>query len=380
MNKYMISNDFLEIITDTTNKLHPAYMEASKNLDSSNDKALGYIKNFITSIENIANKEKVKDSRITDSRGNIKKFSAYEDIKTILDFLKKNLSGVSVVNDLSTILTILESNQPLYTEAYEKNIRLVVLEYESAVDLLVTGITLTMAECIDVVQTGTSVKIEKKKGANGGVIHKTISDMATQMRAKNHKKYLEEMIESKKHTKIDTSIKESVTFIESAVADSLELIDLMLTSVGKIGHYTMNIIRTIKNSLFGILPLIRSCLYIRYKKKADTILALEQQAEFVSQNIERLQNRTNMDEKEKARIIKKQQANVEAYKKKAAKLRAELIDCEKQASDAIKKENPSMKNTDDDFILEKTGFKASDDEDNMDETEEDEKESKDKEE
>jgi len=56
MNKYMISNDFLEIITDTTNKLHPAYMEASKNLDSSNDKALGYIKNFITSIENIANK------------------------------------------------------------------------------------------------------------------------------------------------------------------------------------------------------------------------------------------------------------------------------------------------------------------------------------
>lgn len=359
MNECKISNNFLEIIAGTNNKLHPAYMEAAKNVDSNNSKSLGYIKNFVTSIENLANKEKVKDKRISDSQGNIKKFAAYEDIKTTLDFIKKNLSGVTIVNDLSTMLTVLEANQPLYTEAYEKNIRLVVLEYESAVDLLVTGIAMTIAENIDVVQTGTSIKIEKKKNANNGVISKTIKDMASQMKAANHKKYLEEMIESKKHTKVDTEIKESVTFTEAAVVDTLELIDAMLTSVGRIGHYTMNIIRTIKNSLFGILPLIRSCLYIRYKKKADTILALEQQAEFVSQNIERLQNRTNMDEKEKQQIIKKQQATVEAYKKKAAKLRAQLTDCENQATEAIKKEDPSIKNTDDDFVLERANINLS---------------------
>ena len=34
MSEYKISNDFLEIITGTSNKLHPAYMEASKNIEN----------------------------------------------------------------------------------------------------------------------------------------------------------------------------------------------------------------------------------------------------------------------------------------------------------------------------------------------------------
>ena len=50
MNGYTISNDFFEIISGTTNKLHPLYMEASKNVDSNNSKSVGYIKNFVKSI------------------------------------------------------------------------------------------------------------------------------------------------------------------------------------------------------------------------------------------------------------------------------------------------------------------------------------------
>lgn len=360
MNNISISNDFLEIIAGTTNKLHPVYMEASKSIDNNTPKAMGYIKNFINSIERVANKESVKDTRISETKGNIKNLSSYEDIKTSMEFLKKNLGGVKVINDLHSIFSSLEKYQAQYTEGYEKNIRLVVLEYESAVDMLITGLTLTMADQIDVVQNGTAIKIQKNNNSMNGVIYKTIADLSTQMSAKNHKQYLDEMIKSKEYAKVDTSIKESTLITEAAVADTLELIDVMITSVGKIGHYTANIVRTIKNSLFGILPLIRSCLYIRYKKKADTVLALEQQVEFINQNIEQLQNRTNIPEDEKKRIIKKQQATVEAYKKKAAKLRAQLTDTEKQASEAIKKEDPAIKNTnDDDFVLENAGFKSS---------------------
>ena len=352
MNESIISNDFLEIVAGTTNKLHPVYMEASKNIDNGTPRAMGYLKNFITSIENLSSKENVKDSRISSSKGNIHNFSSYEDIKTSINFLNKNLSGVGIVNDLGTIIKSLENYQPQYTEGYEKNIRLVVLEYESAVDMLVTGLAMTIAENVDVVQNGTSIKIKKSNNGTKGAIHKTISDLAKQMSVKHHKQYLDEMIKSKEYAKVDTNIQESVVLTEAAVADTLELIDTMINSIGKIGHYTANIVRTIKNSLFGIVPLIRSCLYLRYKKKADTVLALEQQVEFIKQNIEQLQNRTNMDENEKKRIIKKQEATIEAYKKKAAKLRAQLTDTEKQASEAIKKEDPGIKNTDDDFVLE----------------------------
>lgn len=352
MNGNVISNDFLEIITGTTNKLHPAYMEAAKEVDKGTSKSVGYLKNFVVSIENLAAKDKVKDARISSSKGNIKNFKSYEDLKTCLEFLKKNAAGVSTMVALTDIFKALESYQPLYTEGYEKNIRLVVLEYESAVDLLITGLTMVMAENIDVVQTGTTLKVMKNKSGDTSVIHKTIRDMVKQLNDKKHKQYLEEMIKAKDRTKVNTNIKESVSFMEASVADTIELIDVMITGVGKIGQYSVNIVRTIKNSLFGIVPLIRSCLYLRFKKKADTVLALEQQAEFITQNIEQLQNRTNLDPAEKDKIIKKQQATVEAYKKRAAKLRAQLSDTERSAATVIKDENPNMKNTDDDFILE----------------------------
>ena len=352
MNGYEVSNDFFEIITGTTNKFHPAYMEAAKEVDKGSNKSLGYIKNFITSIEKIANKDKVKDSRISKTKGNIKNFDICDDIKTSIEFLQKHLGKTGTIKSLNDIYNSLEKYQPQYTEGYEKNIRLVVLEYENAVDILVTGLAMLTAECIDVKQSGSTIKIKKVANKTTGVIHKTIDSFAKQVTGTKHKEYLEELIKSKEYAKVSTSIKESTSFMEAGVADTLELIDVMITSVGKIGHYTMNIVRTIKNSLFGVIPLIRTCLYIRYKKKADTILALEQQVEFISQNIERLENRSNIDPAQKETIIKKQKATIEAYKKKAAKLRAELIETEKDTVTAMNNENPELKEVDDDFILE----------------------------
>lgn len=354
MNNNVFSNDFLEIISGTNNKLHPLYTEASNNVNNDTPKSLNYIKKFITSIENIANKESVKDHRISKSKGNIKNLSLYEDIKVSINFLKKNLGNN--VKNLDDIFNALEKFQPQYSEAYEKNVRLVELEYENAVYLLITGLSLTMAENINIVQNGVSIKIEKKSSNNNGIIKKTISDFAKQLNSKNHKEYLDELIKSKEYLKINTNIEESVSFMEATVSNTIELVDLIFTGVGKIGHYTMNIVKSVKSSLFGIIPLIRSCLYLRYKKKADTIIALEQQVEFINQNIERLENRTNINEKEKAAIIKRQKAVIESYNKKAAKLRAQLIDTEREAANNIESDNKDIKssknNNDDDFILE----------------------------
>ena len=71
--------------------------------------------------------------------------------------------------------------------------------------------------------------------------------------------------------------KESTSFTESSVGDTIDLITSIFHNVKKLGSFAKRTIVGIRQSFFGIIPLIRACLYMRYKKKADTILALEQQ-------------------------------------------------------------------------------------------------------
>lgn len=352
MDGYTICNDYLEIICGTKNTITKEYREAAKNVEENSMKGLGYLKNFITSIENLAGKENVKDTRISSTKGNIQDFQGYENIKTAMNFINKNLSGIDIMGNIKTIYDALESNKSLYMEGYNKNVRLVILEYESSLYMLVTGLSMVMANNMDVVQNGTQIKIQKKHGSTYGIIPKTIVDLSKQLSNNKHKEYLEEMLKSRENSsKIDTEMKES-TYFESTVSDTLDLVDSIFKNVGRIGHYTKRLVTSVKNSLFGIVPLIRSILYLRYKKKADTILALDQRVNDIEKNIEQLRNIKTIDPAKKEEIIKKQKAVCEAYRKKSEKLRAELTEGEKDAAVAIKKEDPQIKNTDDDFILE----------------------------
>lgn len=351
-----IKHSFVEILAGTNAALSSAYMEAAKSVENSDNKAMATLKNFLTSIEKLSGG--AKDARISESKGNLKQFKGYENIQTVMDFTSKNLSGIVVLNDLKKIQDTLESNQPQYTDGYQKQSRLVMLEYESGVYLLVTGLAMVMSNSMEVVQNGEQIKIQKRQGDQLGVIGKTISDFAKQISTKEHKQYLEEMNKSRETKPVDTKVEAvDITFTEGAVADTIDLIDSMFDNIAKIGAYTRRAVTAIKNSVFGIVPLIQTVLYLRYKKKADTVLALEQQAAFIEQNTEILKNRTNMDPKKKALIIKKQKAIADGYMKKAAKLRAQLTETEKEVATEIKdKPSPvASKKDEDDFVLERAG-------------------------
>lgn len=352
MSDYNICTDFLEIVAGTNNTITKEYREAAKNIDETNSKAMGYIKNFITSIEELDSKDSVKDQRISSTRGNILSFTGYENIKTAMEFLSKNLGKVDVIKDLDEIYQSLKKYQPQYTEGYDKNVRLIVLEYESALYILITGLSMVMAEQIDIVQNGVQIKVQKKSVKNDGPIMKTVKELAKQLRDKNHKEYLDELLKGRERVPVDTEIKESGTFMEASISGTFELINTIINNVGRIASVGKRLILAVKNSIFGIVPLIRTVLYLRYKRKADTILSLDQQVHFINMNIDQLQNMTRMDPKKKEEIIQKQKAVAEMYRKKAAKLRAELTECEREASTAIKKEDPEIKKVDDDFILE----------------------------
>lgn len=360
MKGYEVCTDYTQIIAGTVNFTSPVYREASKNIEEGTSNGMNYLKNFLTSIENLASKESTKDARITSSKGNIKNFSGYENIKLAMEFLTKNLGKIDIVKSLTDIFNSVESYQVLYTEAYNKNIRLIILEYESAVYILVTGIVHAMAERLGVFSNGNKVQIKKRSTDDNeyAIISDMVKKMAKELTNKNHRGYLDDLIKAKNNGSVDTDIKESTTFMEASVLDTLALIK----DVGKAAFGTVKtgikLVGTFKNSLFGIIPLIRSILYLKYKKKADTVLALEQNIEFIKQNIERLENMQNMDEHQKKKIIYKQQAAIERYQKRAEKLRAQLIETEKEVATEIKDEDSHMKDNNDDFILEMVGISS----------------------
>lgn len=352
MNEYTITHDFLEIVSGTTNSLHPVYMEASENIKAGNATGYGYLRNFVKSIDQLSKKGLAKDERISSTEGQIKDFEGYDSINFAIDFLTKNVSGLGMLSECKTIKSKLEEFSSLYQEGYSKKARLVMMEYETAVYLLVTALAMIMATNVDVVSNGVDIKVRKKSAQTNGVITRMLGDYAKQLGSKDHKQYLQEMLKS-----IDdvgpSSYDESV-MTEGAVDEILAAIEVMLSGGKKIGKFAVHLAKGVKNSLFGTIPLIRSCLYLKYKKKADTISALDQQCQFIKMNIDQLKNMKDMDEKKKQAIIKKQEATVEAYQKKAEKLRAQLVETEKEVATAIQKENPQIKSNskDDEFVLE----------------------------
>lgn len=355
--EYNMNTDYLQIIAGTSNRYNPVYEAAEKDVDKNTDKGLKYLQNFLNSIENISGKKGVQDQRISKSHGNIREFTGYDNIKFAVDFLSKNLGNIQEVKDCSDMLKYLQKFQPQYTEAYDKKNKLGILEYESGVYMLTTTLSMLIANNIDVVANGTEIKIQKTKAETFGVIPKTMHNFVLQLKDTNHKLYLDELNKSLDKTpemKATTEgvYVEDVAGVITAISAGASLGYQIIKNLFGAVKGGFNIFAKIKKSVFGIVPIVRSVAYLRYKKKADTVVSLDQQCEFIRNNIDQLQNRTNMDPKKKEEIIKKQKATIEAYQKKANKLRAELMETEKDASTAQAKEDKQIGDVDDDMILE----------------------------
>ena len=350
MREYDIVTDPVKFFAGTDNRTSPVYIEAAKTVETKTPKSMGYIKNFVSSIERLTNG--MKDDKVSKSKGNITTFTGYKNINAGLDFLSTHLRGDSIVTDLKNILRALESNQNHYIDGYSKQVRIIVLEYEASVYMLVTGISFALASYTDIKIEGKKVTIIRKAGRDKGIITKTIHELGRELNTKNHQNYLIDLIKGKSITGVSTKV-ESVSYTEAAVGDTMELIGSLYNGGKQAIQLASSMFRTLYRTMFGILPLIRSALYLRFKRKADTILALENQIQFIEMNIDQLKNIKTIDEAKKAEIIKKQQAVIEQYRKKSEKLRAQLIETEKEAAVAINQEDHDIKkDSSDDFILD----------------------------
>lgn len=355
----LLNTDFIGIIAGTDNRISSAYMEAANEVKD-NDSALQYLKNFTRSMDNIAKKSNVKDPKISESKGDIQKYHGYEDIKKVLGWMKYSPNGGStgIIKDTGDIFTSLEKNREYYVKAYDRNINLLIYEYENSVYMLDTALSLVLLTTAESMEAGKPFKFLFKVDKEFGATTKLITKLSKEISSKNHADYLKGMIEF--DSKKDSVVKESYDlYSESPLADTWGLIGDIFHGVYKGAMVGVSLVQTIKKSLFGIIPLCRSIFYIRYRRKANKILKLEDQVSYIEQNIEQLKLMNNMNPERKAIIIKKQEAYIKAYQKKAERLRAELIEGDKAADQSIAQENPQMSaQSDDDFVLE--GYSLSD--------------------
>lgn len=337
--------DPAEIIAGTSNRTHPAYIEAVNVIDGKDDtRSLAYIKRFVTAIE--TTNAKISDKRIAASKGNIEKFKYHNTIETGMGIIREY--RLSQYDNLNTIYNNLISNRSLYEEAYQKNNRMLVLEYESAVYSIVVGLSQILNNELTMVTSTTNSRVSftKTKDTHKGIIRQIIEGFAARFKNKNHKNYMQAMLESPSSTHISESVMMEAA-VGTLVAETIALIQGFFSLGGKVykaGKFTLS---TLRQTLFGILPLIRSVIYLRYKAKADIIVNLEGQVGFIKRNIEQLKNKPTTDPAKRDTIIKKQEAYVAMYTKKIAKLKAELMDAETAAAEEINKTEPDPKNKDD---------------------------------
>ena len=348
---YDVNLNYLEIVAGTSNTFSSAYKEAAENVGVDTNKGIKILTNFLSNIEQLSNKEVVKDQRISSSKGNLKNFSGYENIKSAISFLSKNFKDAADVKECITVFDALEKFSPQYSSAYDKKARLVVLEYENAVYMLVTALSSIVANRMEVVTDGAEIRIKKSSANRASYIEKTLGEMAKLLGDRNHGEYLDAVIKEVYNASPAPLKEDAISAAIEGVKDTVGMIVNVFSKGGELAKKGISIFKAAKNTFFGVVPLIRSVLYLRYKKKADTINSLEQQVIFIKANIERLEKK-QMDPAKKEAIIKKQKAVCEAYMKKAAKLRAQLSETEKEASEEIKKDDKKISNTDDVFVLE----------------------------
>jgi len=350
---YNVTTDPIEILSGTNNRLHPVYVETAKDVGSDSSKSLGYLKSFLKSLDS-ANKKAGSDAKISGAKGNITNFSGYDDIRTSMSFLDKHISGNSFYKNLKDIYNCLDSYTNSYVEAYERNVTIAKAEFECALHLLVMGLAWSTANYLEMAHTKDgSIIVKKRIGRSSPMLTKLASDMASRLKSTDHKSYLQQIVKGKTMLKQESGL--DLTYLtEGDIMDVWKIFTSITSGIGKGYTVGKRVLQTIKRSMFGIIPLIRICLYFRYKKKADKILALQQQVAFIKLNIDQLQNKKNMDPAKKEEIIKKQQAVVEAFNKKAEKLLAELSEEESEVVTELKKNDSEIKNDsskNDDFGL-----------------------------
>lgn len=350
--KYNIQDIFMQGYTEGTT----AYTEASVDVKALGGKLLKLIKNLTRKIVSKFTTKKLTkvDSDIRASKGNIDNFKNIAELETSIRVLKemKQATANKVADSIQGGVSVLRSYKQYYENAYSKQSDLIIMEYECTVYVMYTSAQYALA-CYYNLDSNIAKQGSKEKYAeHGGLIFDTLHRMVEKLKDKDHSTYLKEIV------KISENMVLPVHENAAVVTMMTNNISQIFDSLGTILKTGKNIFTIVKRTLFGIIPLIQCIVAIRYRRKVNTIMELDEQIRLIERNMEQLKNRKNIDDDKKEEILKKQQASVDELRKKSEKLRAQLIDTEKEAAEDVEKDTKDSKEdtkndktSDDDIVL-----------------------------
>lgn len=316
------------------------------------------------------------------------------DERKTLNNMKKSKKDIE---NLERILNQMKKFQQYYERAYETKSILINQEYECGALILIMGALNIMLNTNYLLSEFQSLNagvepafhpadyararvddesIAWSKASKSGqgysnlaernFVRRILNDFAKELTKPSHENYLKGMNSAKinKATELEPSatdmakakideadtkkevkemaVKESTYITESEIGQVLQIVNSIRDGIYNIVRGGISTLKVVWNSVFGIIPLIRSIIFLNHKKRINAILALEENVEYLQANIDSLKVNKTFTDVEKQKIIAAQKKKLEGYKKKIAKMKAEFDIMEDDAEKMTKESNNNI--------------------------------------
>lgn len=250
--------------------------------------------------------------KIPQTKGDITKLDAYEDLKDVLEILhgilKEYHQDGGPIDVCTTTLTNLETRKDLFERAYRADCELPVMIYENAVLALVSGVSYMIAGCIEFIK------------APSDETYTIQLDKIAYAKSKDYLLYhaLEKFNKSCANGDLDKAVNDII---------SRRVRKFTGVAAGIIAGTVIGIV-----VIMNIVPILRELVYVLYYTRTRISDFFEVQADLLQMNAYNVEANTSINPEERKEIADKQIAIADKFRTIANKVQIDAKQSDVKAS------------------------------------------------
>lgn len=314
-----ISEHFDFTDKDTRKRLH--------NLDEAGQETV--LTNLTSKLyDNIVKKAKDIDyGDIPDTKGDVTKLDNYDDLKETIgllrDIVREYKQDTAPIDVLAEALSNIETRKTLFTRAYQYDIELPVLMYNTIVLGIITGTSYMIATCIEFIKSPKDETFQ------------TVLDTMAYKKSKEHLVYntLTRFNKSCASGEMD----KTMDFLVNERAKKFTGAVAVAVTAGAI---------VVIGLILNIIPIMRELIFFFYYTRTSIADFFDMQADLLQMNAYNLQHNEHKDPKEREEIAAKQIQVADSFRSVAKKVAVDGKTAESRAIQDNKTEDKKMKMSD----------------------------------
>ena len=250
--------------------------------------------------------------KIPQTKGDITKLDAYEDLKDVLEILhgilKEYHQDGGPIDVCTTTLTNLETRKDLFERAYRADCELPVMIYENAVLALVSGVSYMIAGCIEFIK------------APSDETYTIQLDKIAYAKSKDYLLYhaLEKFNKSCANRDLDKAVNDII---------SRRVRKFTGVAAGIIAGTVIGIV-----VIMNIVPILRELVYVLYYTRTRIADFFEVQADLLQMNAYNVEANSSINPEERKEIADKQIAIADKFRTIANKVQIDAKQSDVKAS------------------------------------------------